>query len=145
MVGPDGFLIVALPVGKNPKEHAGAFCDAAYIALANPTYILSVLEELSTAQKDRDTWYGSMQLYMGVCEAFSRELSTLKGRLAAVTEAARNYRDKYGTPQVHDDLWKILEATPAAKPEAVQAGVTTIPSPATGGTRTPVPVPSSES
>jgi hypothetical protein len=47
MVGPDSFLIIAVPVGKNPKEHAGAFCDAGYIAACDPQTILSLLDRLS--------------------------------------------------------------------------------------------------
>ncbi len=44
MVGPDGFLIVALPIGKYPKEHAGAFNDAAYIAACSPDKILALIK-----------------------------------------------------------------------------------------------------
>ena len=42
MVGPDGFLIAALPIGQ-PRDHAGAFNDAAFIAAANPATILALL------------------------------------------------------------------------------------------------------
>ena len=44
MVGPDGFLMAALPIGQ-PRDHAGAFNDAAFIAAANPATILALLSE----------------------------------------------------------------------------------------------------
>ena len=34
MVGPDSFTIAALPIGRRPNEHAGAFNDAAFIAMS---------------------------------------------------------------------------------------------------------------
>lgn len=43
MVGPDGFLIAALPIGQ-PRDHAGAFKDAAFIAAANPAAVLKLIE-----------------------------------------------------------------------------------------------------
>ena len=46
MVGPDRFLIVALPIGKNPGEHAGAFLYAGYIAAFDPTTAIAIIDEL---------------------------------------------------------------------------------------------------
>lgn len=45
MVGSDAFLIVAIPWGKHPKDHAGAFADAAYIAAANPSAVLRLIAQ----------------------------------------------------------------------------------------------------
>lgn len=47
MVGPDGFLIIALPIGSNPKEHAGAFNDAAFIAACSPDVIMGLLAHIA--------------------------------------------------------------------------------------------------
>lgn len=49
MVGRDGFLFLALPVGRNPKEHAGAFMDAAYIAACSPERILALVRVAKAA------------------------------------------------------------------------------------------------
>ncbi len=46
MVGPDGFNIAALPIGRRPNEHASAFCDAAHIAAFDPPTVLAILDEL---------------------------------------------------------------------------------------------------
>jgi hypothetical protein len=51
MVGPDGFLIAALPTGNRPEEHAGAFKDAAFIAAANPA---AILELIAAARRDEE-------------------------------------------------------------------------------------------
>lgn len=56
MVGPDGFLMAALPIGQ-PRDHASAFNDAAFIAAANPSTILAILSEraelLATVERMR--------------------------------------------------------------------------------------------
>ena len=39
-------MIVALPIGKNPGEHAGAFMDAGYIAAFDPTTAIAIIDEL---------------------------------------------------------------------------------------------------
>jgi len=67
MVGPDGFLIAALPIGHRPNEHAGAFNDAAHIAAMSPATAqrliamaregLGLREALSKAESDLyDAW-----------------------------------------------------------------------------------------
>ena len=58
MVGPDGFKIAAVPIG-GPEDHAGAFCDAGFIALANPQTILSLLDQLSAAQEEIERLKGA--------------------------------------------------------------------------------------
>lgn len=45
MVGPDGFMIAAIPVGRRPNEHAGAFRDAGFIAACDPQTILSLCKD----------------------------------------------------------------------------------------------------
>jgi hypothetical protein len=44
MVGPDNFLIVAIPHGAHPNDHAGAFNDAGFIAACDPQTILALLD-----------------------------------------------------------------------------------------------------
>lgn len=43
-VGPDGACIAFLPIGQ-PRQHAEAFCDAAFIAAASPGVLLALLDE----------------------------------------------------------------------------------------------------
>lgn len=52
MVGPDGLQILAIPYGWHPKDHAGAFKDAAYIAAANPQTVLTLLASVETLTAD---------------------------------------------------------------------------------------------
>jgi hypothetical protein len=45
MVGPDGFLIYAIPWGRHPKDHAGAFRDAAHLRRCSPDNIRAILDD----------------------------------------------------------------------------------------------------
>ena len=52
MVGPDGFLILAIPYGRHPKDHAGAFRDAEFIARARED-IPRLLDTLTASESAR--------------------------------------------------------------------------------------------
>lgn len=43
VVGPESGWLIAFPIGRRPKEHAGAFCDAGFVARCDPQTILSLL------------------------------------------------------------------------------------------------------
>ena len=51
-VGPDTFNIAMLPTGSRPEEHAGAFKDAGFIALANPANATLLAQAYLAALKD---------------------------------------------------------------------------------------------
>jgi hypothetical protein len=59
MIGPDGFMIAAFPIGRNPKDHASAFCDAGFTveAVNSHSALQARVEELEEALKFyADAW-----------------------------------------------------------------------------------------
>lgn len=55
MVGPDHLSIIAIPVGRDPEEHAGAFNDAGFVATCDPQTILALLDRIEMLES-RAEW-----------------------------------------------------------------------------------------
>ena len=104
MVGPDGFLMAALPIGQ-PRDHAGAFNDAAFIAAANPATILALLSEraelLATVERMRGALETKLLEAKINCDGSESSVAYADGVIdtynaarAALTTGEANHKDK---------------------------------------------------